>query len=264
MSKKSILKFTSKEENAQLRADFLELKSQLRPATEQTVFDDYSDYVHLSMTSLYESSQDAMTSLMRVIKEIGDVATKYLDFAYGVMNSRVFFCYPVEPFDLLTAISSYQFVKYKTESEATAYSDALYWPGGGHLVGECRNTTSAPGWDAIDDNWGYPEVWMEISTHLTKHMANWHQEISDGEISTKNDPSDRYRWAAAVHKKNIEFMSKLNHIKVALPEIAIAMKEWVEARAEQIIEQEQYEEAQSTGLDSEDFDCIDTSVIDHK
>jgi hypothetical protein len=266
MPKSPIMKFVSKEEKARQRAEsraaFLKFKSQFKPATEQTVYDDYSDYVHPSMTSLHKSSQDAIISLMREIKEIGDATTKYLDFAYGVINSRVFFCYPVEPFDLLGSISSYQLVAYKAESEANAYSDALYWPGGGNLVAEYRNTTSLRGEFTVSDIWNYPEAWMEISDRLTKHMENWLQETSEEDISTKHDPSDDYRWMIAVHKKNVEFMSKLNHIKAALPEIAIAMKEWAESRAEQIIEREQYEEEQSIEYEREDFEYIDTSVID--
>lgn len=234
---KTTFKLRSKKDTVKFMEEF---KAKFHTATEPDI-DDFSDHVHLSMTSLHESSQDELTSLMRSLKIIADDATKFLHFALGMYNCKTFFCHPVEPFDLLATISSFKTVKYETEEEANSAHTSLYWPGGGRVTVEYRTSTNEKAVHMISPDSYLSEAWTELSNQLHQHMSKWRNNVSEENHQSERDPSRLYRWMIAIEKKNTEFMSKLIHIKASLPEISAAMKAWSSSIAEEVIEQENYE-----------------------
>ncbi|SFV17171.1 hypothetical protein [Pseudoduganella namucuonensis] len=231
-------------------------KPRLHP-TDASKLDDFSNHVHLSMTSLQQPTQDELTSILQSLKVIADNAAKILYFEFGMPNCKTFFSPSVDPFDLLATISSFKTVQYKTAEEANSADGAIFWPGGGTVVSEYRVTDNARTIYIIDPDWGIPEAWDELSNQLQQHVLKWKNDVIDENPKTDPYSSIRYRWMIAIDKKNKEFMSKVNHIKAALPEISIAMENWANSLAERIIDQQNYEDfrpGHDEGIDTQGFE----------
>nr|WP_314625469.1 hypothetical protein [uncultured Janthinobacterium sp.] len=246
MPYKTKLNLIQKGDKEELMDEYNAFKAKFSAMTEPDI-EDFSDYVHVSMTSLQDSMQDELTSLMRSLKIIADDATKYLKFALGSDNCKTFFCHPIEPFDLIATISSFKTVKYETEEEANSAGFSLYWPGGGTVTAEYRTNNNENVLHMASSDSYISEAWIELSDQLRQHMSKWHNDVSEENHQSEKDTSHYYRWTIAIEKKNTEFMNKLTYIKALLPEIVISMKAWSSWMAENIIEEENHIYSLSNG-----------------
>jgi hypothetical protein len=241
MKYRTTLKISTKKERMESAARWAKFKAGFKPASEVDL-DDLSDYKHESMTSLNASLQNELTSVMQTLKTIADRATKALYFGLGMRNCRTFFSLSADPFNLLETISCFKTVKYDTEAAASAADSALYWPGGGTVISECRLCENGYMVYVLEGEREPPEAWFEMSRQLRLHISKWDNVADDEAPQAEPDPSHYSRWTIAIDKNNAEFMSKLNHIKAALPEISISMKNWTDWVVEQIIDEENSEE----------------------
>ncbi|MGJ9420147.1 hypothetical protein ACHAC9_20695 [Massilia sp. CMS3.1] len=195
--------------------------------------------VVIKFASLDSHLQKKLLSLMRNIFEIGKAASKIYEGDECAL-SATYFCAISDPTDLVKTLSSFQTVLYSIDELPVRTS--LFWPGEGTILSETNFTpTRTTVYCLHHDLHLISDAWHELSIRLQISLSTWSESTNVEQDKADNLPN-YWRGQKAYRQKMNSFVSKIDHLISAMPQITLHMNAWAEERRELCIERENYED----------------------
>lgn len=196
--------------------------------------------VVIKLSSMEERSQKKLLILMQDILDIGRAASKIQSKGES-SEFKAYFCPVSNPTNLIQTLSSFQFVQYS--SDETPVRESLFWPGGGTMLFEALSMPAGTTiYGSHHDMETVDEAWHELSKLIRISLSTWSGESVNVEQVSASTSSSYSRWQTAYRKEMHDFISKIEHVRSAMPQISEKMNAWAEEWRELFIDQQDYRE----------------------